>query len=582
MHVHAFFAMGIMIVALVGFLVRTWWVYQIFLTIATLPFVLCCWMLPETPFWLLSEERYEDAQKVINIMARWNKVSTPCEVSELCSVQQDDLVSGRMGDNDTPSAKKHNILDLFCNWHIARRTITVWLIWFTGSLGYYVFSLSSVSLGGNEYLNLFLIGFQYINYLSKYGWKIFNRCGIWPYISLHSRTVPNNCKVTCGWKWKHDVPCRKCGCSFLCIPEKCLDFHATLHVGASLLWLPTPEMAAPKVAVVGAGVIGLSTALCIAETCPSCSVTVLSDQFSPNTTSDVAAGILIPHTYPGTPIHVQKQWFKETFTYLFAISNSAEASEAGIHLVSGWQVFRNTPKEELPFWSDVVLGFRPMSEAELQKFPQHQFGQAFTTLKCDCPPYLLWLEKRLKASGVQMYTRKVADLWELHSEYNIVVNCTGIGAHQLVGDEKLFPVRGQVLKVHAPWVKNFIRDGDGLTYIYPGIHRVTLGGTREKENWSLFPDPGTIKDIFDRCCSLEPSLRGAQDIKVKVGLRPSRHWVRLQREVLSQGGVKLLVVHNYGHGAGGFSVHMGTAKEAARLVGECIAALQGTSSRAKL
>lgn len=62
-----------------------------------------------------------------------------------------------------------------------------------------------------------------------------------------------------------------------------------------------------------------------------------------------------------------------------------------------WQIFKNTPtpKEELPFWSDVVLGFRPMSEAELQKFPQHQFGQAFTTLKCECPPYLLWLEKRL-------------------------------------------------------------------------------------------------------------------------------------------------------------------------------------------
>uniref|UniRef100_A0A8C3M8C3 Solute carrier family 22 member 16 n=1 Tax=Geospiza parvula TaxID=87175 RepID=A0A8C3M8C3_GEOPR len=158
MHVHAFFAMGIMIVALVGFLVRTWWVYQIFLSIATLPFVLCCWMLPETPFWLLSEERYEDAQKVIDTMARWNKVSTPCKVSELCSVQRDDLASDRTGDDETSSAKKHNILDLFCNWQIARRTITVWLIWFTGSLGYYVFSLSSVSLGGNEYLNLFLIG----------------------------------------------------------------------------------------------------------------------------------------------------------------------------------------------------------------------------------------------------------------------------------------------------------------------------------------------------------------------------------------------------------------------------------------
>ncbi|XP_010075695.1 PREDICTED: D-aspartate oxidase-like, partial [Pterocles gutturalis] len=159
------------------------------------------------------------------------------------------------------------------------------------------------------------------------------------------------------------------------------------------LWLCLPDEAAPKVAVVGAGVIGLSTALCIRETWPSCSVTVLSDQFSPNTTSDVAAGMLIPHTYPGTPTHVQKQWFKETFSYLFAISNSAEASEAGIHLISGWQVFKNTPEEELPFWSDVVLGFRAMSEAELQKFPHHRFGQAFTTLKCDCPPYLLWLEK---------------------------------------------------------------------------------------------------------------------------------------------------------------------------------------------
>ncbi|XP_062426950.1 D-aspartate oxidase isoform X2 [Rhea pennata] len=205
-------------------------------------------------------------------------------------------------------------------------------------------------------------------------------------------------------------------------------------------------MAAPKVAVVGAGVVGLSTALCIVETFPTCSLAVVAERFTPSTTSDVAAGMLIPHTTPDIPIHVQKQRFKETFTYLFAISNSAEASEAGIHLVSGWQVFKSTPKEELPFWSDVVLGFRPMSEAELQKFPQHVCGQAFTTLKCNCPPYLLWLEKRLKAKGVQMYTRKVTNLWELHSEYNIVVNCAGIGAHQLVGDQKLFPVRGQVLE----------------------------------------------------------------------------------------------------------------------------------------
>nr|XP_060609151.1 solute carrier family 22 member 16 [Anolis sagrei ordinatus] len=157
MHVHAFFAVGVMVVALVGYLAPTWWVYQIGLSVTTLPFVLCCWMLPETPFWLLTEGRFKDAQKLINTMARWNKVSTPCKISELCSAQ-DGLVSSRTGDKDHSPVKKHNILDLFSNWHIARRTITVWLVWFTGSLGYYVFSLSSVNLGGNEYLNLFLIG----------------------------------------------------------------------------------------------------------------------------------------------------------------------------------------------------------------------------------------------------------------------------------------------------------------------------------------------------------------------------------------------------------------------------------------
>lgn len=157
MHIHAFFAVGIMVVALVGYLARTWWVYQICLSVATLPFVLCCWMLPETLFWLLTEERYEEAQKLINVMARWNKVSTPCKIAELCPMQ-DDLVNSRMGDHDSSPMKKHNVLDLFHNWHIARRTITVWLIWFTGSLGYYVFSLSSVNFGGNEFLNLFLIG----------------------------------------------------------------------------------------------------------------------------------------------------------------------------------------------------------------------------------------------------------------------------------------------------------------------------------------------------------------------------------------------------------------------------------------
>lgn len=63
-------------------------------------------------------------------------------------------------------------------------------------------------------------------------------------------------------------------------------------------------------------------------------------------------------------------------------------------LCLSWQIFRSIPVEEVPFWANVVLGFRRMTVAELKKFPQHVFGQAFTTLKCEGSAYLPWLETR--------------------------------------------------------------------------------------------------------------------------------------------------------------------------------------------
>lgn len=62
---------------------------------------------------------------------------------------------------------------------------------------------------------------------------------------------------------------------------------------------PRRPMHRPQVAVVGAGVVGLSTALCLSQLGPPCTVTVVADKVTPHTTSDVAAGMLIPHTYPG-------------------------------------------------------------------------------------------------------------------------------------------------------------------------------------------------------------------------------------------------------------------------------------------
>ncbi|XP_020946784.1 solute carrier family 22 member 16 isoform X2 [Sus scrofa] len=151
-HLHSFFAFGTMVVALTGYFVRTWWIYQIILSMVTVPFVLCCWMLPETPFWLLSEGRYEEAQKVIDRMAKWNRTRS-FKLSELLSLAG----SGPAGTKASP-VEKHSLSDLFYDCSIGTRTLIVWLIWFTGCFGFYSFSLNSVNLGGNEYLNFFLMG----------------------------------------------------------------------------------------------------------------------------------------------------------------------------------------------------------------------------------------------------------------------------------------------------------------------------------------------------------------------------------------------------------------------------------------
>lgn len=325
-----------------------------------------------------------------------------------------------------------------------------------------------------------------------------------------------------------------------------------------------------RVVVVGAGVVGFSAAVSIAEALPVCSVTLLAEKFSPDTTSDGAAGILFAAKFPDIPLERQKRWFKDSFDHLLAIAQSEDSPEAGVMLSSGWQIFKEVPAEKKPFWAESVIGFRYMTEGELKRFPDHKFGQAFTTIKCECSSYLPWLERRFRKAGGQVEQRKINSLQELSHSYDIIVNCSGLGSKTLVDDNQVYPVRGQVLKVEAPWLQHFIRDGDGKTYIYPGMHSVTIGGTRQEEDWRLQVDEGDTKSIISRCSRLEPSLSRAKVLGKWVGLRPSRRNPRVERETVQLQGRRVPVVHNYGHGGWGVTLAWGTALDALGLVRECL------------
>ena len=54
--------------------------------------------------------------------------------------------------------------------------------------------------------------------------------------------------------------------------------------------------------------------------------------------------------------------------------------------------------------------------------------------------------QRFKEAGGRVLQRKVDRLEDLFEDFNIVVNCSGIGANKL-GDSSVHPIRGQVFRV---------------------------------------------------------------------------------------------------------------------------------------
>lgn len=179
---------------------------------------------------------------------------------------------------------------------------------------------------------------------------------------------------------------------------------------------------------------------------------------------------------------------------------------------------------------------------------------------------------RFQQAGGKVQLEHITKLTDLASSYDIVINCSGLGAQQLCNDRKVVPIRGQVIKVHAPWIKMaFYADYD--TYIFPGFNGlVTLGGCRQYESYNLAVNKYDTMDIQERCTKLVPSLREAKVVREAVGLRPHRSAVRVEKEILAtnQNGRVLQVVHNYGHGGYGVTSSPGTAVYAVKLTKELL------------
>jgi glycine/D-amino acid oxidase-like deaminating enzyme len=293
--------------------------------------------------------------------------------------------------------------------------------------------------------------------------------------------------------------------------------------------------------------------------------------------------------------------------------------------------------EPNPFWKDSVLGFRRLSKKELALYsssvdwskvaevarkaaaaPQQPptsptaaaaaggaaergtsipaagsptafvDGYSFNTIVCEGRLYLDWLVDQIKAAGGKLQQRQLSHISELEYEgWDLVVNCCGLGSKDVMSDPYCYPIRGQIVKVRAPWITQcvFAAFPDETAYIIPNREWVVLGGTGQVGDWNLNASLTDAEGILDRCSQVLPSLKQAQVLSQWVGLRPGRVRLRLEAGKVTGGAVQsigfeeeetwtvegadqngsMAVVSNYGHGGSGLTLAWGTAGDAVEI-----------------
>lgn len=237
--------------------------------------------------------------------------------------------------------------------------------------------------------------------------------------------------------------------------------HNYGHGGAgwSLSWGCAEEVShlvgdAAEVAVIGAGALGLTTAVRLAEA--GAKVTVYADAFGNDTRSARATGSWSPDSRLAIADAVApdfadrwQRWARAShMRHHAALGESATASYTerfllrDHHRVQAPQSALGTVALE-----HLVLDLqKPMVEIQPQAYGfTTAFGKRTETLTFDIGLYIGYLLNELDRFGAERVSRHFVSAEELTAlSQPILVNCTGYGAKTLFGDDDLIPVRGQI------------------------------------------------------------------------------------------------------------------------------------------
>jgi D-amino-acid oxidase len=274
------------------------------------------------------------------------------------------------------------------------------------------------------------------------------------------------------------------------------------------------------------------------------------------------------------------KWGSDTFNHYLDIFNSIDAVTAGIFLCPAYEMFHEPVPD--PDWSTIVPSFRHLSPADLAMYDTqkiYKYGFAYDTIIAEGRLYMEYLITKIKSftgRATILTGCRVESLTELSfygENFAAVINCTGLGARELVDDASMYPIRGHVVRVKAPWIRYHVeaenKENPTLpAYIIPNSDTIVLGGTKALDDDDLTPRKEDRDAILARCIAAVPSLAASEFVEEWVGLRPGRPSVRLELERFDSNGGDMppVVVSNYGHGGSGLTLAYGCAGDAVELL----------------
>ncbi len=357
-----------------------------------------------------------------------------------------------------------------------------------------------------------------------------------------------------------------------------------------------------RIAIVGGGVIGLSTAYCLLFGTPSDqddsgidlkidSVTIFSPQPASETTSASAAAFWSPYWIGDYDrVHATRTWDELKVLHQrdtpgisrlifdeYMTQDAAEAFESDKDISHWWRTL-----DGMDFESSVLDPPRVVSvEGQPAKLTMRHRYQTYVARM---PDYLAHLEQSIERSAkVHWRCQWVDSLQPIADQFDAVFHCTGWGARELVRDDPMTTsmrlLAGHAVLVDAPDIRNaqlfFGEPFVGRSvYIVPrlgSLNDVLCGGTAVDVTESApsirqamnFDRQVVCDEVIYRVRGVEPGLADRPEVGRAVGVRPVREAVRCEPD-----GRLRNVFHGYGHGGSGLTLSWGTAEALCKMVGQ--------------